>query len=87
TYRDFNGEGSLFYPGLDVGLDGPVTSIRLKQIREGIEDFEYLKLLASTQPEKAKQLVLKIARSWTDWEKEPQKLYSVRYEIGKLLSK
>lgn len=87
TYRNYNGEGSLFYPGLDVGLDGPVASMRLKQIREGIEDFEYLKLLSLKNPDRARQLVLQIARSWTDWEKDAEKLYSIRMEIGKALSK
>ncbi|HET6463338.1 MAG TPA: DUF4091 domain-containing protein, partial [Candidatus Krumholzibacteria bacterium] len=42
----FNGDGSLFYPGTAVGLNGPVVSMRLQQIREGFEDYEYLKLLA-----------------------------------------
>lgn len=47
TYNQFNGEGSLFYPGADAGFAGPVASMRLKQIREGMEDYEYLKLLAA----------------------------------------
>ena len=43
----FNGEGSLFYPGNAVGYSGPVVSARLKALRDGMEDYEYLKLLAS----------------------------------------
>jgi hypothetical protein len=35
-------EGSLLYPGADVGVQGFIPSIRLKQIREGLEDYEYL---------------------------------------------
>ncbi|MFL5300415.1 MAG: sugar-binding protein, partial [Anaeromyxobacteraceae bacterium] len=45
-----NGDGTLFYPGTPARIGGtthvPVASIRLKMIREGMEDFEYLKLLA-----------------------------------------
>jgi len=45
-----NGDGTLFYPGttgrIGGGSDIPVASIRLKMIREGMEDFEYLKLLS-----------------------------------------
>ncbi len=88
TYRNYNGEGSLFYPGIEVGLDGPVASMRLKQIREGIEDFEYLQLLSeSGNSSKAQQLVREVARSWTDWEKDAKKLYNIRMQIGNLLSK
>ena len=34
------------YPGGPIGHDGPVSSIRLEQAREGVEDFEYLRLLS-----------------------------------------
>ena len=40
-----NGDGFLAYPGATIGHDGPVTSIRLEQAREGCEDYEYLYLL------------------------------------------
>ena len=40
-----NGDGYLAYPGKRVGVDGPVSSIRLEQAREGVEDFEYFYLL------------------------------------------
>lgn len=84
----FNGEGMLFYPGKDVNLDGPVASMRLKQIREGFEDYEYLKLLADSGREAiSEELAKKIGKSWTDWEKNPSELYKVREQIGELLSK
>jgi hypothetical protein len=45
-----NGDGTLFYPGTPARIGGtthiPVASIRLKLIREGMEDYEYLKLLS-----------------------------------------
>jgi hypothetical protein len=45
-----NGDGTLFYPGTPAKIGGathvPVASIRLKMIREGMEDFEYLTLLS-----------------------------------------
>jgi hypothetical protein len=45
-----NGDGTLFYPGTPAAIGGashvPVASIRLKMIREGMEDYEYLKLLS-----------------------------------------
>lgn len=36
------GDGTLFYPG----PTGPHPSLRLKLIRDGMEDYEYLKLIA-----------------------------------------
>ncbi len=45
-----NGDGTLFYPGTPARIGGsthiPVASIRLKMIREGMEDYEYLKALS-----------------------------------------
>jgi hypothetical protein len=44
-----NGDGTLFYPGTPARIGGtshiPVESIRLKLIREGMEDYEYLHTL------------------------------------------
>ncbi|MFH1150703.1 MAG: glycoside hydrolase domain-containing protein [Actinomycetota bacterium] len=42
-----NGDGTLFYPGYDVGVDGPVSSQRMKVLRRGLTDYEYMWLLAS----------------------------------------
>ena len=45
-----NGDGTLLYPGTPAAIGGstdvPVASYRLKMIREGMEDYEYLKQLA-----------------------------------------
>jgi hypothetical protein len=44
-----NGDGSFFYPGTPAHIGGtsgiPVETQRLKMIREGMEDYEYLHLL------------------------------------------
>lgn len=42
-----NGDGYLAYPGGRYGVNGPLPSMRLAQAREGLEDGEYLHLLAS----------------------------------------
>jgi hypothetical protein len=38
----FYGDGSLLYPGKKVGIDGPVSSLRLEVLRDGLEAFDYL---------------------------------------------
>lgn len=55
TYPTGNGDGSLLYPGRD-GFDHPVASIRLKMLREGLEDYELLKLLAGRLGEVAAKI-------------------------------
>ena len=39
-----SGDGLLIYPGKRYGTDYPIESIRLEYVRDGIEDFEYLKM-------------------------------------------
>jgi hypothetical protein len=45
-----NGDGTLFYSGAPARIGGtdwiPLESMRLKLIRDGYEDYEYLKILA-----------------------------------------
>ena len=84
TYDDqYNMEGSLLYPGVDAGVQGLVASIRLKEIREGLEDYEYLRLLAELRGRAAAERVVKrIARSWQDWDTEPRHLLEARTEIA-----
>jgi hypothetical protein len=43
-YDAANGDGFLLYPALE-GAAGPVASIRLKNVRDGIEDYALLRLL------------------------------------------
>ncbi|MBN1417617.1 MAG: DUF4091 domain-containing protein [Planctomycetes bacterium] len=40
-----NGDGYLAYPGSTIGYDGFVSSIRLEQAGEGVDDAEYLLIL------------------------------------------
>jgi hypothetical protein len=41
-----NGDGFLAYPGAPIGHAGPVSTVRLEQARDGVEDYQYLALLA-----------------------------------------
>jgi hypothetical protein len=64
-----NGDGYVIYPGELIGQEGLVASIRLKQVREGAEDYEYLSMLdklievakAKDQPVKEAQKALQQA--------------------------
>ncbi|NLW87997.1 MAG: DUF4091 domain-containing protein [Planctomycetes bacterium] len=40
SYKTYNGDGHIWYPG----ADGPVTSVRMENLQDGLEDYEYLVL-------------------------------------------
>jgi hypothetical protein len=75
-----NGDGSLFYPGDRVGApDAAVPSARLKAIRDGMEDYDYLTLLAEAgDPGLAHRLAVAVAPAWSAWSHDPNALASAR---------
>lgn len=80
---NYNGEGALFYPGEDAGIDGPIASIRLKNLRDGMEDYEYLMLL---EKRKGKEAVDEIVRTavptWGTWDQDPYRLLKLRERVA-----
>jgi len=92
TVKDINpnlrGDGSLLYPGKQVGVDGPVSSLRLEMIRDGLEDFDYLTLSdAWLGKEATEALVMKLAPSLTEYEQDPLVLEKLRRQLGNELEK
>lgn len=85
--NEFWGEGMLLYPGKDAGLSGPVPSIRLKLIREALEDFEYM-TLAGKQGRKAQvdEIVGSLARSFDDWSRNPEDYIAARAKLAGLIA-
>ncbi len=82
----FNGGGYLFYPGTPCGIDGPVASIRLKVLRDGMEDYEYFAILRERSGDPAvKRLVDKIAPNWWDYCRDPRVLLDVRRELAEAI--
>ena len=80
------GEGMLLYPGADAGLKGPVPSIRLKLIREAIEDYECMALAASRgRQQEVDAIVARLARSFRDWEANPELYAAARLELAGLI--
>jgi hypothetical protein len=79
--QQYNGEGILYYPGGEAGIDGPITTLRLKALRDGLEDYEYLALAGEAGAAKAAA----IGKSWTQWETDPEKLAAAREELAKII--
>ena len=87
-FRDqYWGEGMLLYPGKDAGFRGPVPSIRLKLIREALEDFQYM-TLAAKQGRKAQvdEIVDGLARSFNDWSRSPEAYLGARAKLATLIA-
>ena len=79
----FNGSGSLFYPGTPCGIRGPVASMRLKNIRDGMEDYEYFALLERRAGSAAvRKIVDRIAPSWWGYTRDPKALSAARSELA-----
>lgn len=87
-----NGDGTLFYPGLPVRIGGttdiPIESIRLKLIREGMEDYEYLVLLEKLGGRRvADEFTDRIVTKPYLWESQPAAFLRVRQEMGEALDR
>jgi len=84
----WNGEGALFYPGDEAGIDGPIASIRLKNLRDGMEDYEYFVLL---EQRGGRDIVDEVVRTavptWGTWEQDPYRLLELRRRLAQEIVK
>ena len=102
-----NGDGRFVYPPEAAAdakpqapvLDGPVDSIRWEMLRDGIEDYEYLTILARLLVSRGRRLPLarraeltrlltvpdEITASMTDFTKDPAPLELRRHAIAKAI--
>jgi len=82
----FYGEGSLVYPGRAVGCDGVVPTIRLKALRDAIQDYDYLALLERQgKASEADAIVAPLAGSFFSWEKNPVAYEKARAKLAELI--
>jgi len=82
----YNGEGTLVYPARAVGYEGIVPSLRLKALRDSIEDYEYFALAAKLGlADKAQEIVLSVAPSFFEWDKDPASYDKARAKLAELI--
>ncbi|MEI6916415.1 MAG: DUF4091 domain-containing protein, partial [Armatimonadota bacterium] len=84
--KDIYGDGSLLYPGRKVGHYGPLPSLRLKLIRQGMQDYEYLKLAeAKAGKARVKKIVDSQSEDWKVYQKDPSKLDAAKRQLAALI--
>ncbi|MFC1852037.1 glycoside hydrolase domain-containing protein [candidate division CSSED10-310 bacterium] len=82
----YNGEGVLVYPADKVGYHGIAPSLRLKALRDGIEDFEYLAIIQRLGlSEQALKIVEPLARTFSSFETDPVRYEQARAELAALI--
>jgi hypothetical protein len=87
-----NGDGTLLYPGRPEALGGtrpfPVESIRLKIIRDAIEDAELVHLArAAGEGRLAERLVARLVPTARGWERRAEPWLAARRILGDALAR
>ncbi len=85
-----SGDGTLFYPGkaslIGGTVDIPIESIRMKMIREGMEDYEYLILVARKDRPRAEAIARALFPHAYQCNQPPHKLAAARDKLFTLLN-
>lgn len=80
------GDGILLYPGAIYGQAEPIPSIRMMNLRDGVEDYELLCMIEEKYGEaKAHELVSKIVTSTVTYTRDDDRIYNVHVELLQLL--
>jgi hypothetical protein len=88
TYSSSNypGEAQLIYPGAPAGLGGVAPSMRLKWLRDGVDDFDYVQILKGLgHTADALAIANGVGRDWSHWTRDPAAIESARRQLGDLI--
>jgi hypothetical protein len=97
TYKKLNGNGMLIYsPGIIPNVNGACPSIRLKMMRDGVQEYEYMRLLSELDGsrERADQIVNDIIKdpfgegsigNLDVWSFDAEKWDLARIKVGELI--
>jgi hypothetical protein len=80
------GDGIFLYPPGPIGSSESAPGIRLKSIRDGVQDYEYAQILHNLGQDAFVNSTLQpLATSWTNWKKDPNALEGARLQLGQML--
>ena len=63
------------------GKRGPLSSMRLEALRDGVEDYELLILLKAKNLKKAREICDSVVRSLTDYILDPSEFRKARLKL------
>ena len=85
-FSNYPGEAILVYPGTTVGISGVAPSMRLKWLRDGVNDYEYIDLLKKAgQGSWALSVAAGVGANWTSWTRDINALENARLQLGEKL--
>jgi hypothetical protein len=77
------GDGIFLYPPAPIASNESAPGIRLKAIRDGVQDYEYAHILHTLGQGAFLDSVLRpIAASWTAWTRDADELERARTQLG-----
>ena len=80
------GDGIFLYPPGPIASTESAPGIRLKAIRDGIQDYEYAQILKNLgQVPFLNSVIQPIAANWSNWSHDPSALEGARLQLGQLL--
>ncbi|MBQ6067350.1 MAG: DUF4091 domain-containing protein [Clostridia bacterium] len=88
TGVDTYGDGVLVYPGRAVGIDGPVSGLRLEAVANGIEDYAYLCMAQELLGEKyVSRTIARVTKDLTHYTLSEAQFAKVRVSLGEAIEK
>ncbi len=80
-------EGMLVYPAQQVGLQGVLPSMRLKWLRDGVDDYDYIQLLKERgHGDWALGISRSVGPDWRDWTRDTNALEAARRQLGEKIA-
>ena len=77
----------MIYPPSPIGSTEPAPGIRLKALRDGIQDYEYVQILNGLgQAAFVNSVIQPIATNWNNWTHDPNALEGARIQLGQQLN-
>jgi hypothetical protein len=80
------GDGMFVYPPAPIGSTEPAPGIRLKSIRDGIQDFEYAHMLHNLGQDDFVGSTLQNYTSWSSWDQNPSDMENARQSMGQKIN-
>jgi len=81
-----SGDGMMLYPPTPIGSSEATPGMRLKALRDGLQDYEYAQILKNLgQGTFLNSVIVPVATSWTNWTHDPAALENARQQLGQQL--